>query len=77
MANFLAMDSDDQILNSELPDISHALALQLCQSMNKTRVPHLNRYLWTRIILPDLEDTTDTHLSVKPGCFAFRWKKCS
>ena len=77
MANFLTMDPDDQITNSDLPDISHALALKLCRSMNQTRVPHLNRYLWTRIVLSDMEDTTDDHLSVKPGCFAFRWRKCS
>ena len=77
MANFLAMDPDDQIINSELPDISHALALKLCKSINQTRVPNSNRYLWTRVILSDMEDPTDSHISVKPGCFAFRWKKCS
>ena len=77
MASFLVMKPHDQIVNSDIPDISHAVGLRLCETMNRTRTPDLNRYLWTKILVSKTEDSNAAHVSVKPGCFVFRWKKCS
>ena len=74
---FLTLDPSDQMTNPKIPDITHSMAIKLCEAQNMTRVSHLTRFLWNKIIVSDTENSDAQHLTVNPGCFSYRWTPCS
>ena len=74
---FLTLDPSNEIINPKIPDITHSMAIKLCEAQNMTRVSHLTRFLWNKIIVSETENSETKHLTVNPGCFSYRWTPCS
>ena len=74
---YLTLDPIDDLTNQKIPDITHSMAIKLCEAQNLTRVGHLTRFLWNKIIVSETENSEAKHLTVNPGCFSFRWTPCS
>ena len=74
---FLTLDPHPDLMNPKIPDITHSMAVKLCEAQNMTRVSHLTRFLWNKIIVSETENSETKHLTVNPGCFSYRWTPCS
>ena len=74
---FLTLDPHPDLTNPKIPDITHSMAIKLCEAHNMTRISHLTRFLWNKIIVSDTENSEAQHLTVNPGCFSYRWTPCS